>query len=150
MSGMSLCKRKRQLLLGVLILLISLVAAIALAAVASGYIKAGKGGTIVIEEGIQLVVPPGALSEDTNIKVKMVRNTNKTTFDFSPEGLVFRKPVELRATYAAISDAASFNLYFAPDPSNPDYYTEVITPVEYDWGVTWYLNHFSLYYYRRR
>ena len=80
----------------------------------------------------------------------MVRNINKTTFNFEPHGIVFNKPVQLWATKDAIWDANGYILYFAPDESKPDDYAEEIHADIFDGEVKWHLDHFSLYYYRRR
>lgn len=134
------------------ILILSLVMiAVAFAIIVEQPIKANEGGTIDIVAGIKFIVPPGALERDTTIRVKMVQNRNKTMFKFGPAGLKFKKAVKLQATTGAINDAAEFNLYYAPNNERPDNYTEVITPERTSDGtIQWSLNHFSIYYYRRR
>jgi hypothetical protein len=151
MLNATLWKRTAQALAAILVLSALLTATIALAgSVESKSIRANKGGVITIEEGIELRIPRGALEENTVISVKMVQNANKTTFRFEPHGLEFNIPVELWATKNAISDAESYVLYYALDEKDPDNYTEAIHADIFGGEVSWYLDHFSLYYYRRR
>ena len=121
-----------------------------LAVIGQAPIKANKGGTIIIDDDTRLIIPGGALEKNTHIRVKMVNNSNKLTFAFTPEGLHFKYPVQLQKSKASMSDSEGFTLYFAPDERDLDSYSETIYPDIDNENVTWSLKHFSIYYYRRR
>ena len=113
------------------------------------------GGYIEIDAGIYLVVPPQALKADTEIGARMKRDKKdrKTKFYFIPPGLEFHRSAELQATWEAIYDAEEGEpelqygveidgvVYDVGSPAPPSIET---------WGVRWKIDHFSLYYYRRR
>lgn len=69
---------------------------------ASFEITAAEGGTVEVE-GATLVIPPGALAEDTTITVETVTSAGlpseadivATVHDFGPDGLTFLSPVTL-------------------------------------------------------
>jgi len=142
-------KRETRALVLIMFLTVLLTAAITSAGgIKSKYIRVHRGGVITLDEGVKLVIPPRALEEDTKISAHMVRNTQKIMFKFKPKGIVFNKPLELWATLEAIKGAASLTLYYALDGGSEP--IEEIEPVIGDEEATWYLNHFSLYYFRRR
>lgn len=144
-------KRSTKVLMVILFVSAFVAATIAYGSVGQGPIKADKGGVICIDEDTKLIIPAGALSKNTRIRVKMVQNDNKVTFDFEPEGIQFNKPVYLQKKLLSMWDAEwGFALYYAPDPDDLEQYTEVIEPVLDNSDIKWPLDHFSLYYYRRR
>ena len=64
-------------------------------------IKAAKGGSIVLENGISLFVPPDALEKDTEIEMTALEANSIDQFTIvgatlKPHGLVFLKPVILQ------------------------------------------------------
>lgn len=151
MLNLILQKKSIRLSVTMITFLMFFAVTLALAVVVSEKINAKKGGTINIDEGVELVIPPGALDKNTEITVRMERDDKKMVFEFWPGGLVFNKPVELKATYEALSGIKDLNLYLVSDPNSiTKNYIEKIRPVKYDWGVVWYLDHFSIYYYRLR
>ena len=144
-------KRSTQILAITLTLSLLLVTTMTvLAAIGQAPIKADKGGTIIIDDDTRLIIPAGALEKNTLIRIKMVSNNNKLTFAFTPKGLQFKKPVQLQKSKASMNDAEGFTLYFAPDEDKLDNYSETIHPDIDSKNVKWNLNHFSIYYYRRR
>lgn len=161
MLNIILKKRSAQASAAILVLLLLVSVTIALAntgggsvaqfaALGANYITAKEGGTIILDDNTQLIIPKRALKHDTYISAKVVYNTSKIMFHFEPEGLVFRKRVYLQKSRTAMKDANGYTLYYAPDPSNLDNYTETIRPTIDSENVTWSLKHFSLYYHRRR
>jgi hypothetical protein len=135
-------KRARAL---ALVLVLSVLQTAATALAATKYIEAGEGGTIDIAEGVELVIPAGALGEDTVISADMEWADDHIYFHFGPGGTEFGKPAELRITWQAIDDMGLADLHL---------YSEDGEEIEYEikkWGVvSYYIEHFSLYYYRRR
>jgi hypothetical protein len=152
MLSTGLGKRSVQALAAILVLSVLLTTTIALAAAKQKFIRGNKGGTVTISRAVQLVVPPGAVDKNTYIQAEMVRTTERVIFKFRPEGLVFKEgiPAELQADLKAVSDAVDLKLYFAPDEADPDNYTEVIYPDITDEKAVWRIEHFSIYYFRRR
>jgi hypothetical protein len=114
-------------------------------------IKADKGGVVPLCQGAKLVIAPGALAQDTAIFAEMVQTEDSTTFTFGPSGTQFAIPAELDVTWKALGRngkdkkyAESIVLY------NED--GEVIDsePEISSRGVVWDIEHFSIYYHRRR
>lgn len=105
-------------------------------------IEAKKGGTLEIAEGVELVVPPQALEEDTIISADMKMKSKSITFKFKPDGTVFVKPAKLQIAWSAIQDVDDLTLY----EKNGDEIEPRIT----GWGLEYEISHFSLYYFRRR
>lgn len=63
-------------------------------------IKAAEGGWIVSPEGFEIIVPSGALVQDTEIKVERVAAGPVTDlYRLMPDGLKFLKPVTARIPY---------------------------------------------------
>lgn len=151
MSKAVLNKRLKVLVGGIVLSAIFVIAVIALAN-GSAFIKAKEGGTVYIDDGIQLVIPPGSLKSDTHIIANFMRNHKKAKFVFRPKGITFAddKPAQLQAELSAVGDADGLTLYYAPDETDPDYYTETIEPEVVGGIVIWRISHFSLYYYRTR
>ena len=132
------------------ILALSLLLTATLAFAATRLIKVDKGGTINVGPGVNFVVPPNALEEDTEISVDMVRTDDGIDFCFGPSGTTFDPPAELRMTWQAIKGTGK-----ATDPEDIRLYNEDGEEIETEpeirkWGVIWRIPHFSLYYYRRR
>jgi len=114
-----------------------------------------NGGYIHVNKDIYFVVPAGALKDDVKIGVRMKRDKKdrKTKFYFSPEGLEFSIPAAIQAYWKSIDDAEEENpgLQYAVEVDKVIYKVgSEIKPEIEAWGVTWKIDHFSLYYYRRR
>ena len=134
--------RKRvQVLLPVLVLSVLLVAATAFAA--TEYISAKRGGTVDVAPGVSLVIKPGALAEDTVISANMKVKRDRISFRFGPSGTEFSKPAVLCISWRAIDGVEDLTL-FGEDG-------EEIEPAKTTgWGLKYYIEHFSIYYFRRR
>lgn len=140
----TILKKRAQALAVILILSVLLTATTALAA--TKFVKADKGRVIHIAPGVKLVIPPEALEEDTVVSADMEKTDDYIDFYFGPSRTKFAKPAELRITWQAISrmDVDDLTLY------NTDGKEIEIEPDIKSWGVIYYIDHFSLYYYRRR
>jgi hypothetical protein len=113
-------------------------------------VKAKNGAIIYIDSDTRLIVPPGAMDKDVAIKVKLSQSKKNVKFKFEPEGIKFRVPIYLQKSRESMEDAESCILYYAPDEKNIERYTEQIKPKVKGDNIVWELEHFSLYYYRRR
>ncbi len=138
-----LTRRVRVLAL-ILAMSVFLTSVTALAAISknSKLIEADRGGKIRIDRGVFLIVPPGALEEDTVISAAMVKTRHRIKFYFKPHNMEFLKPVQLCVSWQVIDGIENITLYGSSG--------EAIEPQLYRWGVRYPLWHFSLYYYRRR
>lgn len=75
-----------------------------------------SGGEISAHQGrVLLVFPPGAVLEDTDIRVSPLANVGapgvitSTAFDFGPDGLEFLEPVTLTLSYAEVGLPAEYD-----------------------------------------
>ena len=115
---------------------------------ATSYISADKGGTICLSEEVCLRILPRAMDQDTEIGASVVEQKHRKEewvyFHLEPDGLNFRdkKPARLCASWESVGDTAELTLYGQDG--------EVIEPRTKGCGVEWYIDHFSLYYFRRR
>ena len=134
----TILRRRAQALVLVLSLVLSVTAVFA----ATELIEAKKGGTINIAPGVRLVIRPGALEEDTAISADMIQKRDRILFRFKPSRTEFLKPAELRIHWQAIEDVEDLILYGEDG--------EEIEPEIRGWGTKYYIEHFSLYYFRRR
>jgi hypothetical protein len=136
----SILKSKTRLVSLIAVLSVFLVITTAFAA--TKLIVAEDGGVVDIDTGVSLVIYANALSEDTVISATMVKDEDTADFEFGPSGTQFSTPAELCISWQVISDAESLTLYGESG--------EVIQPQIQGWGVKYPIEHFSLYYYRRR
>ena len=116
-------------------------------------IKAAEGGVINVISGIQFVIPAGALVKDTNIQLKITKTSEMTMFVCEPKGTKFKPSAKLQAKWEAVSDAKEKTptLYYGEVLSNGKAKTlEAIQPETSEGGVSWNIDHFSIYYYVRR
>jgi len=85
-------------------------------------ISASSGGTVDIPDGARLVVPPGALSKDTLITVRIPNPPSYTEREYKlePSGLVFDKPAYLHIPYTDLPNGKPplFTVFQASE-SNP-------------------------------
>ena len=113
----------------------------------SALIKADTGGNVYLGPTMGLYVPKYAVAQDTVITASFKYKVNKPDiieFEFGPSPSSFSVPLEL---FMSWSDIANFGLL--NDPTL--YYNGVpVASSESDWGVTYYLDHFSIYYFERR
>ena len=136
-------KKKTQILGLILVLSILLIATTAFAR--TKLIKAGRSGTIVMDAGVKIKIPRGALLEDTLISAEMEVTSDQVRFIFGPSPLAPQVPANLMISWSAIKDLNldGFTLY---GPNDEEIEPSVIS----GWGMVWEIPHFSLYYHRRR
>ena len=138
----TILRKRAQVLALILVLSVLLTATAALAA--TKLIIAKKGGTVNIADGMELVIPPKALVEDTFISADVKHKRDRVIFSFGPDGTEFSKPAKLFISWQAVDDADVEDLtLYGPDGLE-------IEPKIKGWGVEYGIDRFSLYYYRRR
>ena len=112
-----------------------------------------EGGVYTLNNGVTLVVPAGAVDENTTVKVEYAEDLDESKgalpgdiygqLHFSPEGLIFNKPVEVSMplNQPAVGDSATI-VYWVPDSAR--WYISDIGCVQ-NGKVTFYVDHFSDY-----
>ena len=133
-------RKRSQSFALVLVLAALLIATTAFAA--TKLIIAQKGGRINVAEGVVFVIRPGALEEDTVISVDMIRKKKRIIFEFGPDDTRFSRPAELKISWEVLEDVDDFTLYGERG--------EEILPRKTGWGLIYEIEHFSLFYFRRR
>src|SRR5690606_30069379 len=70
-------------------------------------VKIGKEGGTVAFEGIELIIPKGALEESVNVVISRAQDLEPASgrvlakaYSLSPDGLVFSKPALARVSYS--------------------------------------------------
>ena len=140
---------------GACILALIIVLSVALAAssahAATKRIKAKSGGVIKVDKGIKFRIPPRSLEKDTTITIDVIQEQDYVAFEFGPSGTIFAedKPAQLMVTWRALA------LLGISDPTLYGEDDEPVHPNMKWYGLKYgikgfYLEHFSLYYYRRR
>lgn len=113
----------------------------------SAYIIAKTGGILYLGNGITLTIPAGALSQNTKITARFEWYPNYIDFVFLPSPMTFLKPLLL---FIPWNELNKMGLFYNPTL----YYDDGVgTPVNCkvdNLGVTYYLEHFSIYYFVRR
>lgn len=113
----------------------------------SAYIIAKIGGVLYPSSGMKLTIPPKALSQNTVISSRFEWYPNYIDFVFQPSPMTFAKPLQLFISWYELN---KMGLFYNPIL----YYDDGLgTPVRYtidNFGVTYYLEHFSIYYFVRR
>ncbi len=134
--------KRAKSLASILFLVMLLSATTALAA--TKFIEADEGGAIRIARGAWLLIPPGSLEEDTLVSANRRQTKNRIYFDFEPGGTPFAqdKPAQLWISWRYIRKLDDLILY-EEDGS------EIMPHFSGGW-MKYELNHFSLYYFRRR
>jgi hypothetical protein len=105
-------------------------------------IEADKGGVVSINQWAYIYFPPGSLAEDTEITAFSELTQDEINFYFEPSNTYFLKPAEFVVSWAIYYYVDSLILNGEDDTQ--------ITPEMNWWGLKYYINHFSLYYFRRR
>lgn len=137
----TILRKRAQVLALILVLSVLLIAATAFAA--TELIRAKRGGTVDVAPGVSLVIKPGALEEDTVISANMRVKRDRITFRFGPRGTEFSKPAVLRISWQAIDGVGDLTLHGEKG--------EEIEPAKITGqGVKYHIEHFSVYYFRRR
>ncbi|MBD3183845.1 hypothetical protein GF312_16290 [Candidatus Poribacteria bacterium] len=114
-------------------------------------VTAEDGGKIKIARGVTFWIPPESLKTDTPIYADMWREKKFIVFEFGPDGTKFRRPAELRIQWQSIRDASNFVLYgekgeqIKPEINIISYKRSAIN-IE----LVYKIEHFSIYYFRRR
>jgi hypothetical protein len=134
--------RKRIQALSLALILTMLVISVT-AFAATELISAKKGGKIEVAQGVLAVIKPHALEEDTIISANMEVTRDRISFVFGPSGTQFKKPMELYISWSVIDDVEDLAIYGEDN--------EEIEPVKINGrGLKYHINHFSIYYFRRR
>ncbi len=114
---------------------------------AEAFIRADFGGTLRMGDN-RVYFPPGALAEDTTVTI--LREGDTTTFELSPDGIQFQKPVTLTLEMAPLGGFGSHQPFSIPSIY---YYNESTTQWENIGGVpdfskrviSTHIEHFSRY-----
>lgn len=142
---MSRTTLKRVLQVFTLVMVLSALLSLEAFAV-SRLIKADEGGVINIAEGVSLIIPPNALEEDAVVHARVSIKKNQICYNFGPDDIVLNRPVKLVVSQQILEDAGvdDLNLYGEDG--------ERIKPrtSKKEETVTYKIDHFSLYYHRRR
>lgn len=112
----------------------------------SELIKAKTGGYLSLSNTMGLTVPRNALSKNTVLTASFGYDKRANTFEFvfGPSSMSFSISLQL---FVSWHDLKNFGLL--KDPTL--YYDGApVESSESDWGVTYYLDHFSIYYFARR
>lgn len=143
----TILRKRAQILALILALSVILVAATAFAV--TEIIKAKKGGRIDVAPGVSLVIKPGGLAEDAMVSATMKVKRNRICFSFSAAAVddgndvELTKPAVLYVSWRALDGVEDLTLYGEDG--------EEIEPAKAtQWAAEYYIDHFSLYYFRRR
>jgi len=141
----TIAKKRAQALALVLVLSVLLTAMTALAA--TKFIKARRGGVISIDKGVCFRIPPGSLEGDTTISADMVVKEDSICFYFGPDGTTFDPSAELIIAWPALGEFIHLGvrdlILYGEDGS------ETKPKIELR-GTKYPIEHFSVYYFRRR
>ncbi len=112
-----------------------------------------EGGVYKLDNGVTIVVPAGAVSEATEVKVEYKTDLDGTTgslpsdihglIKFSPEGLVFNKPVEVSMPLNQPVAETTTDIVYWSETDHIWYITDRGT-IEGQ-NVKFYVDHFSSY-----
>lgn len=127
-----------------LIVVLSILLTAMTAYAASKLITAKKGGTIDVAPGVELVIRPNSLEEDTVISADMKVKPKRIVYTFGPNGVVFSKPAKLIISLEVFEDAGVDDLVLYGDNG------EAIEPRRNKKFLVYEIDHFSAYYHRRR
>lgn len=107
-------------------------------------VMARKGAHINLRDGVDLGIPAGALSEDKVVTWRKVITDDKVEIHLIPDGLKFSPPAVLEVTKQFLNGIGRVERdLFGPDDKE-------VPGVDYPGRLQYDLNHFSIYYYRRR
>jgi hypothetical protein len=111
------------------------------------------GGTLTVGKMARMVVPEGALSEETLMSIE-VRTDGESCleFHFQPHGLQFNVPVEIQLSWATLKGFELDDLalyYYDEDSGELIEETEVVFDEKTKQAIL-SLDHFSYYYFPRR
>lgn len=139
-------KNRARTLTTILILSILLTAATVFAAIE--FITVAEGGSVSIAKGVELVIVPGGLAKDASVLGEMYEDEDgNISFVFAANSangraVALTKPAQLYVSRSIIKGLKDTTLYGE--------YGEEIVPEKTNQGLKYSLDHFSLYYYRRR
>lgn len=109
-------------------------------------VKAHKEANIDLKDGVQLQLPAGALSEDTEITSAKIISDDRVEIHLGPTGLEFSDPVVLVVTKQFLKGIGRV----VPDLFGPDSKVKKIPGEDFPGRIEYKLKHLSIYYYRRR
>ncbi len=114
---------------------------------------AAEGGVYTLANGVQLVVPAGAVSESTTVQVEYAEDPDETAGPlpsdvqgvvmFGPEGLTFDKPLQVSMPLNQPVMEAKIDIFYWSSDSAKWYLTDI--GVREGDQVTFYVDHFSTY-----
>jgi len=121
-----------------------------------------NGGTLTINHNditvtskTKIIIPQDALTNNVRISADITSDkVSRVDFHFEPHGTVFAKPVEIELSWAMLQDGT-----LKPQDLILYYYDESVEDWVEETTACWkrqdkvaviYVNHFSLYYFRRR
>ena len=140
---LSTALRKRTQVLATTIILSVLMVAMA-AFAASELITAKKGGIVELAPGVELVFRPGTLEEDTVISADMSVGRKRIKYDFGPDGTVFLKPAKFYVSWETFEGSRVDDYVLYGEDGE-----EIQPRVKKD-CLIYDIEHFSIYYHRRR
>jgi len=108
-----------------------------------------NGGKFKIADGVFFVVPEGSLDADTTICIRMKRTKKKIKFYCGPAGTVFNISATLEVSGKWLKGVKDLTLHLAKSEKD-EKSVKQIQPESMKHGVQWPIDHFSLYYFRRR
>ena len=153
--------QRNPLRITLLVSLVALIAAVSLVFGGDGYFYAerlidAKGGQLTAGDGApgtRLVIPEGALNEETLISMEVISDgVSRIDFNFGPHGTVFNKPVQLELSWATLKDVTADELILYYYDEKLGEWVEETTAVWDETGkkAVLYIDHFSRYYFDRR
>jgi len=113
----------------------------------SALISPKTGGYLCLSSAMWLYVPPKAFNTKTTISAHFEWYTDYIDFVFGPSPMSFAVPLKLFISWYDINQMGLLfdpSLFYDDGVGTPVYYTEDA------FGITYYLEHFSIYYFRRR
>jgi hypothetical protein len=142
----TILKKRTQILALILVVSVLLTATTILAA--TKFIEAKKGGVIRIARGVCFRVPPNSMEKDDTISADVVLEKDRVCFYFEPDGTTFDPPAQLMIVWPTLArlihlGVRDLTLYYEGDGSGTK-------PRMRAWGAKYPIEHFSIYYFRRR
>lgn len=110
------------------------------------FIIASQGGVVTAGRHT-VIIPPGALYQDTTITVEDSSDDGIVGCELQPHGILFRNPVTLVTCFSDLADPAGYTMFWdSTSPTGVDVWMNVggeVTPDSS--GIQVQLGHFSRY-----
>ena len=106
------------------------------------------GGIINVTGGTKVIIPEGALEQDTyiTVTVEVYKDEQKIHYIFEPNGIVFNEPVEIRMPWSYLKDYdGDLELWYLDDNGEWILVEDAIIELEKKRYIL-YIDHFSQYY----